>query len=56
LYTRGKMWNVTVYTVIFEKNTNNDSSISLNTDTGILTISTNNDITFEIKALNLFEK
>jgi len=56
LYTRGKMWNVTVYTVIFEKNTNNDSSISLNTDTGILTMSTNNDITFEIKALNLFEK
>ena len=56
LYTRGKMWNLTVYTVLFEKNTNNDSSISLNTDTGILTISTNNDITFEIKALNLFEK
>jgi hypothetical protein len=56
LYTRGKMWNVTVYTVLFEKNTDTDSSISLNTDNGLLTISTINHVTFEIKALNLFEK
>lgn len=56
LYTRGKMWNLTVYTVIFEKNTNTDSTVSLNTDSGALTISTTRDITFEIKALNLFEK
>ena len=56
LYTRGKMWNLTVYTVIFEKNTNTDSTVSLNTDSGTLTISTTRDITFEIKALNLFEK
>lgn len=56
LYTRGKMLNLTVYTVIFEKNTNTDSTVSLNTDSGILTISTINNITFEIKALNLFEK
>lgn len=56
LYTRGKMWNLTVYTVIFEKNTNNESSISLNTDTGLLTITTINNVNFEIKALNLTEK
>jgi hypothetical protein len=56
LYTRGKMWNLTVYTVIFEKNTNTDSTVSLNTDSGTLTISTSKNITFEIKALNLFEK
>lgn len=56
LYTRGKMLNLTVYTVIFEKNTNTDSTVSLNTDSGTLTISTINNITFEIKALNLFEK
>ena len=55
LYTRGKMWNLTVYTVLFEKNTNSNSSISLNTDTGLLTITTINNVTFEIKALNLFE-
>ena len=56
LYTRGKMLNLTVYTVIFEKNTNNDSTVSLNTDNGSLTISTTKNISFEIKALNLFEK
>lgn len=56
LYTRGKMPNLTVYTVLFEKNTNSDSSISLNTDTGVLTIKTINNVTFEIKALNLLEK
>lgn len=56
LYTRGKMWDLTVYTVIFEKNTNADSTVSLNTDSGTLTISTSKNITFEIKALNLFEK
>lgn len=56
LYTRGKMWELTVYTVIFEKNTNTDSTVSLNTDSGALTISTSKNITFEIKALNLFEK
>lgn len=56
LYTRGKMWNLTVYTVIFEKNTNSESSISLNTDTGLLTITTINNVNFEIKALNLTEK
>ena len=50
------MLNLTVYTVIFEKNTNTDSTVSLNTDSGTLTISTINNITFEIKALNLFEK
>lgn len=56
LYTRGKMWNLTVYTVIFEKNTNSNSTINLNTENGSLTIKTNNNINFEIKALNLFEK
>ena len=56
LYTRGKMWNLTVYTVLFEKNTNSNSSISLNTDTGFLTITTINSVKFEIKALNLFEE
>ena len=56
LYTRGKIGNLIVYTVIFEKNTNADSTVSLNTDTGTLTLATNEDITFEIKALNLFEK
>lgn len=56
LYTRGKMWNLTVYTVIFERNTNTDSTVSLNTENGILTISTTTNISFEIKALNLFEK
>lgn len=56
LYARGKMWNLTVYNVIFEKNTDSNSSISLNTDTGILTITTIDNVIFEIKALNLFEK
>lgn len=55
LYTRGKMWNLTVYTVIFEKNINTDSTVSLNTNSGSLTISTTKNISFEIKALNLFE-
>ena len=55
LYTRGKMWDLTVYTVLFEKNTNSNSSISLNTESGLLTLTTINNINFEIKALNLIE-
>lgn len=56
LYTRGKMWNLTVYTIILEKNSGDDPTVNLNTETGELKIRTDNDITFEIKALNLFEK
>lgn len=55
LYTRGKMLNLTVYTVLFEKNTNSNSSISLNTESGLLTLTTINNVNFEIKALNLIE-
>lgn len=56
LYTRGKIFDLDIYTIIFEKNSNNDSIINLNTDTGILKIETKSSIVLEIKALNLFEK
>ena len=57
LYTKGKMLNlIKVYTIIFESNSNTNSKVSLNTQSGILTISTSKNVNFEIKALNLFEQ
>lgn len=58
LYTRAKILNNNFYNAFIEK-TFGPLILSLNTDTGILTIGTNsptNTLWFEIKALNLFEK
>ena len=56
LYTRGKIFETHIYTIIFEHNSDNNSTISLNTQDGMLTIETISDISLEIKALNLFER
>ena len=59
LYTRAKMFAFDVYNVLMEKNNNNNLIASLDTTTGLLTIktmSTTNSLSFEVKALNLFEK
>jgi hypothetical protein len=58
LYTRAKIYGHNFYTILMEKN-RCPINVSLNTDTGLLTINTNsttNHLLFEIKALNLFEK
>jgi hypothetical protein len=59
LYTRAKMFTFDVYSVLMEKNNNNNLIASLDTTTGLLTIktmSTTNSLSFEVKALNLFDK
>ena len=58
LYTRAKIYGQSFYTILMEKN-REPINVSLNTDTGVLTINTNSTthpLSFEIKALNLFEK
>ena len=57
LYTRAKILDNSFYNVFIEKNSG-PIILTLNTDNGMLTIGTNslvNPVSFEIKALNLFE-